>query len=55
MTEETKRERKYVTVGFPTRVWTLRECMAFEEFCRLNSPEIRRIFIKFGIGAQHHD
>jgi len=53
MTEETKQERKFVTVGFPTRVWTLKECAAFEEFMRINGAEIRRIFIKFGIGVQH--
>jgi len=51
MTEETK---KFVTVTFPTRMWTQKECSDFEEFVRINGAELRRIFIKFGIGVQHH-
>jgi len=49
MTEETKAERKYVTVALPTRVWSLKEGASFEEFVRLNGAEIRRIFIKCGV------
>ena len=34
---------------FPPRQWNQKESADFEEFVRLNGPEIRRIFIKFGI------
>jgi len=49
MTEETKQERKYVTVTFPTRPWTQKEEVAFEEFVRFNGTEMRRVFIKLGV------
>jgi len=45
MTEETKQERKFVTVTFPTRVWTSKEFEAFEEFVRCNNAAIKGIFI----------
>jgi len=44
MTEECK---------FPVRIWTGKESKAFEEFVRINGAELRRIFIKFGVGVQH--
>jgi len=54
MTEEVKSEPKYVTVTFPPRHWSIKESMAFEKFCEANAPEMRRIFIKYTIGIQHH-
>jgi len=53
MTEETIKERKYVTVTFPTRNWSIKESAAFEEFVRINGADLRRIFIKYGVGVQH--
>jgi len=49
MTEETKQERKFVTVTFPSRQWTIKESAAFEEFIRFNGAELTRIFRKAGV------
>jgi len=49
MTEETIKERKFVTVTFPSRQWSIKESSAFEEFVRFNGPEITRIFRKLGV------
>lgn len=49
MTEETKLERKFVTVNFPARQWTIKESASFEEFIRFNGAELTRIFRKLGV------
>ena len=49
MTEEIVKEKKFVTVTFPSRQWTMKECFAFEEFVRLNGPELNRIFTKYKV------
>jgi len=41
-------------VVMPARKMTNVESDAFDEFCRLNVSEIRRVFIKYSIGTQHH-
>ena len=54
ITEKPKQKPSWVPVKFPHKMWTINECASFEQFVKENSAEIRRIFIKYGIGVQHH-
>jgi len=49
MTEYVKSEPKYATVVFPPRQWSMKESMAFEKFVEANGPDVRRIFVKYGL------
>jgi len=42
-------EKKFVTVVFPPRRWSIKESIAFEEFVRLNAPDLRMILVKYGL------
>ena len=42
-------EKKFVTVVFPPRGWSIKESVAFEEFVKANSPDMKRIFVKYGL------
>jgi len=49
MSEYVKSEPKYSTVVFPPRKWSMKESIAFEKFVEANAPDIRRIFIRWGL------
>jgi len=50
---EEKQTPHWVPVKLSHKGWTMQECASFEQFVKANQADIRRIFIKFGIGVQH--